>query len=285
MPPLVSDEFAIVDDEPYLPLGQRVRKAQERERWTVSIQGSWVKFKKTGGQSHKPPTRLDTELGPFSYASRLRLLSFMNRIDWPNLPEPLFVTLTYPDTITNRDYSLRSMDRYLFLRYFEKMLGVKTPSIWRVEWKPRKSGLFIGRLMPHWHLLFPRLTAMDENVIREMWRKSIGHDNSYLDVDSRQVTGELAAVKYMAKYVAKNQALGILAYRNSGFRFGRHWGITRKAMIPMAPITCQRLLTEDEVEAAKQFAAGIWPHYDIDNPNGYTLLNPTMAKQWKDFLD
>jgi len=285
MPLLVSDPFAIADDEPFLPLAKRVRKAQEKERWTVSIQGACVKFKKTGGRIHEPPSRLDSAIGPFSKASRLRLLSFMNKVDWTVVKAPCFVTLTYPDTVIHRDYSRRSLDRFLFLRYLEKHLAVKTPSIWRVEWKPRKTGKLVGKLMPHWHLLLPLVTALNENKVREMWRKSIGHDDTYLDVDVRAVTGELGAVKYLAKYVSKGLALGILAYRNSGFRFGRHWGITRKGMIPMAPITVQRELSEDEIEAAKQFAASIWKYYDLDNPNGFTLLNPKLAKEWKEFLD
>lgn len=285
MPLLVSDPFAIVDDEPFLPLAKRVRKAQEKVRWTVTIQGSCVKFKRSGGPMHEPPTRLDTQLGPFSKASRLRLLSFMNKVDWSLIPEPCFVTLTYPDTVIHRDYARRSLDRFLFLRYLEKHRKAKTPSIWRVEWKPRKTGRYKNKLMPHWHLLLPTVTALNENVVRDMWRKSIGHDDTYLDVDVRSVTGELGAVKYLAKYVSKQQSLGILAYRNTGFRFGRHWGITRKSLIPMAPITVQRELTEDEILAAKQFAAGLWKHYDFDEGAGFTLLNPQLAKEWKEFLD
>lgn len=285
MPLLVRDAFAIEDREPFVPLGRRVRKAQEKVRWHVVIQGACTKFKRTGGPAYEPPTRLDTQIGPFTKASRLRLLSFMNKIEWDLYPKPLFITLTYPDTVLHRDYARRSMDRFLFLRYLEKHVGEKCPSIWRVEWKPRKTGKRIGKLMPHWHLLMPTLTALNENVVREWWRKSIGHDDTYLDVDVRQVEGHLGAVKYLAKYVSKGLSLGILAYRNSGFRFGRHWGITRKALIRLAPITVQRELTEDEIEAVKQFALHTWPNYDMDEPNGYTLLNPKLAKEWKEFLE
>jgi hypothetical protein len=285
MPPLVQGRDAFAEAQRLLRLARLLNPGPQPERWFVEIQGSCVKFRKTGGPETPIPPAGRNEVGQFSKASRLRLLSYMNRIDWQKFPAPLFVTLTYPDTILHRDYSTRSRDRFLFLRYVEKHLQEKTPSIWRVEWKPRKSGEFKGRLMPHWHLLFPLLTGLNENSVREWWRKSIEHDESYLDVDCRQVVGELAAVKYLAKYVSKQQALGILAYHNSGFRFGRHWGITRKSLIPMAPITVCRELTEDEIVAVNQYAHVIWPGWERDLPTGYTLLNPKEAKQWKEFLD
>lgn len=285
MPLLVMDQFAIEDNEPFVPLRQRLRDTQQKVRWTVTIQGSVVKFKKTGGVLYIPPSRANSEIGPMSRNSRLRLLAFINKIDHSQNPSPAFVTLTYPDTVVHRDYRRRSTDRFLFLRYLEKHRSEKTPSVWRVEWKPRKTGRYVGKLMPHWHLFLLTVKQLNEDSVREMWRKSIGHDDTYLDVDVRFVEGPEAAAKYVAKYCSKQYALGITAYHNSGFRFGRHWGITRKAMIPLQPVVVSRELTEDEVDCVQQFAPSIWPTYDKDVDGGFTLLSGKMAKEWKEFLE
>jgi len=285
MPLLVKGRDTYAEAQRILRLAKLLKPEPQPERWHVAIQGSCVKFKRTGGDLVEPPDRRGTAIGPFSRASRLRLLSYMNKIDWSITPEPCFVTLTYPDTVIHRDYSRRSLDRFLFLRYLEKHRKAKTPSIWRVEWKPRKTGELVGKLMPHWHLLLPTVTALNENVVREMWRRSIEHDLSYLDVDVRIVKGELGAVKYLAKYVSKNLALGIYAYRNSGFRFGRHWGVTRKALIAMQRIVLDRYLTDDETDAVIQYAALTWPNQGTESPHGYTLLNPELARAWAEFLE
>jgi len=285
MPPLIHDPFAIESPDELLTEGQRRKRSGKPVKFYATIQGNFVKFKMSGGLVHPPPDRTGTHIGMMSKASRLKLLSLVNRMDWRESPVTLFVTLTYPDTIVHRDYDRRSRDRAVWMRYIEKHLGRKVPSIWRVEWMPRKSGEYIGRLMPHWHLLLPNTEFLSKYIVREWWRRAIGHDSTYLDVHVKRVIGVDGAIRYLAKYVSKQAALGIVAYHNSGFRFGRHWGCTRKDLLPMCPIDIQRELHQNEIEAVRGMGATMNPHYEVDSGAGYTLLGKAMADFWREFLN
>lgn len=221
----------------------------------------------------------------FSKQSRLRLLTFMNQVDWQRIPLVTFVTLTYPDSVVHRDYKIRSRDRFLFLRSLEKHLGKQVGCIWRVEWKPRKSGKFVGRLMPHWHLLLADACNVSNRVVNPLWASAIGNKGKYVNTDCRVIEGVEGAIKYVAKYCSKQLTLGITAYRNSGFNFGRHWGICRKPLFPLCPAVLKRELNAEEVEAVRYYGNSIWAWYDEKTGKGYTLLGQGTRVWWQDFLD
>lgn len=248
------------------------------------VQGSCVEFRQFLPPSLRAPPPRRTEIGPFSAGSRMRLLRYVNKIDWHRLPGSQFVLLTYPDKIDHRDMKARAVDRYVFLRYVEKLAKKHVPCIWRVEWMPRLTGERIGELMPHWHLLLMGCPKLSKRWVRETWRKTIGHDRSFLKVGWKEVWGELGAVKYLAKYVSKQSDLAIEAYHNKAFAFGRHWGITRKDEIPMQPIYVLRRLTTEEISEVKEYGHSQFETYDPVNGGGFTVLSIDSAKFWAERL-
>ena len=218
------------------------------------------------------------KVGQLSRESRMRLLRFLNQIAWEQISGSLFVTLTYPDEIQHTDYSRHATDRYLFLRYMEKHLGRENPVLWRLEWQPRKTGARVGELMPHYHLLVFGVSWLPQKVVREWWRSAIGAGDGPLVTDVRRVTGVDGACRYLAKYVSKSCPLDIAAYHNSGINFGRHWGVTRKHLVPMCPVDVCRQLTDFELSRMQGLAEEMWSAYRPESSGGFTLLGEPEAE-------
>lgn len=69
---------------------------------------------------------------------------------------PDFVTLTLPDDCFEDNVSKAADTAKLLLSTLFKRIHRACPSasgFWRIEWKARKSGLHMGKLFPHFHLL------------------------------------------------------------------------------------------------------------------------------------
>jgi hypothetical protein len=69
---------------------------------------------------------------------------------------PDFVTLTLPDDTFEDSVTTFAKTAKLHLDVLLKRLARACPSacgFWRIEWKARKSGLYEGKLFPHFHLL------------------------------------------------------------------------------------------------------------------------------------
>lgn len=277
-------EMEIVSDEKLEPWATLQFRHIARVRWWVCIQGDVVNVRRSGGIVPVPPNRRGTQIRQMSKKSRLRLITYMNVVDWAKFPDTKFITLTYPDALRFRDCKARSIHRYRFMRYIEESLGRQQPCLWRTEWKTRLTGKHVGKIMPHHHLMLPGAPWFTENVLREAWRKSIRWDWSYIDVDIRKVEGIDGAIKYLAKYVSKQQALGNMPYRNSSFRFGRHWGITRKGLVPKLPVLVNREMTPDEVDAMRAYGEATWPSYDRSQGTGFTLFGKQYTAWIKDFF-
>jgi hypothetical protein len=91
----------------------------------------------------------------FSFASRRRMLDHLNTVSCA-AEHPDFVTLTLPDDCFQDDVSAFAKTAKLHLMVLRKRLSRACPSacgFWRIEWKSRKSGLYEGKLFPHFHLL------------------------------------------------------------------------------------------------------------------------------------
>lgn len=226
-----------------------------------------------------------TAVGPFSRNSRLRLLKIVNRIDWSRIIRSQFITLTYPDEVAERTYKKRSQDRYVILRNIEMLNNKHVPSIWRVEWQPRKSGKLVGELMPHFHILVMGAEKIQVAWLRDKWAQALGMKNKYVNVDVRVIKGELGAVKYLAKYVSKRCNLGIDAYHNNSFGLGRHWGVTRKHLIPWAPILMLRRLNASDIDQVKFYAQTIFPTYNPSDCGGFTVFGKDVASLFQTMLE
>lgn len=250
--------------------------------WSVHVQGNCVQVRSKDRNYEIVPTAVRGAVGPFSRGAQMRMLRFLNRVDWTRLDGTLFVTLTYPDSVDVRSYKDRTVDRSRFIRYIEGHTGKHLPVVWRVEWKHRKSGAKVGQLMPHWHLLVCGVKFLAADVVRDFWRKCIGYPVGPLCTDVQLVTGELGAVRYIAKYLSKRASLDISSYLNSGFEFGRHWGVCRKGLVPMSAVTVDRKLTPEEVEFLKVYAASGGRRWSVENDVGFTVFSRDSVKIWEE---
>lgn len=210
----------------------------ERQRgveYRLIRQGKMVSLKVIIPQRMKvvPPTR--TQIWRFSPNSRWRLLKRIACIDWPQVPRGLFVTLTYPDSVAMVESYQSTMHRHLWQRYAEKYLCEKVPILWRREQQRRKSGVFEGWIVPHFHLSVFTDKYLPHEKVREWWRKSIAVDGPLATDVKRMQSGEHAAF-YLAKYLTLTKGDHSLDYSAYLSKPGRAWGFHRDHLIPKCPI-------------------------------------------------
>jgi len=284
MPLLVSDAFEIAPEGLTFTEKNADTVKISEVKWTALVQGNVVQFARTGCFKPEHIKHERGAIGPWSQQSRMKMLRFLNRIDYARIGPSLFLTLTYPDRAMKIPYKQRTMQRSVFMRHIETHLGQRVPSIWRVEWEERKSGQYTGNLAPHFHLMLFGVQWLPWQRVRNWWRRSIQAGKGPLVTEVKRIYNEDGACRYLSKYVSKYRSLDISSYLNSGLEFGRHWGVTRRELIPLCPVTVERELTADEVERVRAFAVARWRWYDPQTCGGFTLLSPHLAKSFAAFL-
>jgi len=91
----------------------------------------------------------------FSFGSRRRLLDRLNQVS-KAAELPVFITMTLPDDVFCDNVSRFAAEAKRWLDTWIKRLRRVEPNacgVWRIEWQSRKSGLYEGKLFPHFHLL------------------------------------------------------------------------------------------------------------------------------------
>jgi len=249
----------------------------------VTIQGKLFTLSFETPIPRKEVERKRKNIKTFSDGARLRLLKFIATIDWGKLPMNLFITLTYPDSVALRSKAQRNRDRYLFQRYMEKHLSQKVSILWRVEWKNRKTGEHVGRPVPHMHMIVFGVRPIHHLLIRKWWR-SILHVSGPLCTDVRGFKdGEKESI-YIAKYIGKEvcaPSLDYVTYVNSS---GRHYGITRKHLLPQHAIKIYKVTDMEELMGLTSTAACVLPWMDPEGIEGFSLLGDKAVEVGKDFV-
>lgn len=208
-----------------------------------------------------------------SDASRRRLMMTLASLR-PQGPV-YFVTLTYADdTVAScgADSAVLAVKMERDRDAFLKRLARRWPAasaLWKVEYQDRKSGAFVGVLVPHAHLIIfgmdgAALTVPDgyanlwrdagksanalllQGWVKAAWADVVGagspeHERRGADVvelDSRR-----HGYSYIAKYTAKGAALP--------FRTGRTWGVFNRDALPVGPVV-QLPVTEAEAVQLKR---------------------------------
>jgi len=251
--------------------------------WYVVIHGNLARVVRRlfdpPPRSHKPKTAISG----FSHAARLRLLRFIATVDWSAVGDCRFITLTYPDEVVERTYKDRAVERYLFCRMLDKFANKPLSVIWRTEWKERKSGMHVGYLMPHLHLLVFSLGFISNETVRQWWKKIIRWDG-VVSTDVRKAPEGGGAAYYVAKYTAKVLHLDTAPYLNRMCMTGRQWGTLRKSLIPLQPCVASRCLTEGEIELAKQLGRRLFSRYGEFGEGGFTLLGADRVAELKEIF-
>ena len=224
-----------------------IDELRHKQRVVVVKQGKLLSVGISQNKSSTPHNHGRSIVRGFTPASRLRLLKFVATVNWSAITAGVFVTLTYPDCVSERKSDQRNRDRYLFHRYVEKKEKKQVAGVWRVEFMPRKSGQRKGEVAPHLHLLLFGVRFIAKEQVRAWWRKILGVQGPLATHIDAMNEGSKASL-YIAKYMGKQQdinALDNLAYLNIR---GRHYGFIRKGLIPMMPKETLINLTDEQIE-------------------------------------
>lgn len=244
----------------------------------IEVQGqlACVAFRR-GPLSVAPPVR--QEIRGFSAASRLRLFKTINRLDFGSAGRCTFLTTTWRDEVGRPDKEEITRARSAFQKSIERMADCELPGIWRVEWKKRKSGRYVGQVMPHVHVIYFRIPWLDKMDITAAWARAIGWAGR-VSCKVKGIKDLRQAMYYISKYVAKLDDLcnlDIVSYlaKNVG---GRPWGIYRKPMLPMADRTLIRVLPGQLVYRIRQIAVAAYAKTPIDEEKGFCVFGPASEE-------
>lgn len=204
----------------------------------------------------------------FSPASRRRLLQETAKID--SRIRPLFITLTYPDNYPDSPDTWKA-----HLRAFQARMSRKYPdmaAIWRMELIDRKSGVNVGRVVPHFHIItWPNSPDLDANEkltaktlkkfrgwVSWAWFQIVGSgDDRHLRAGTnvKAIYNAQGIKRYISKYVAKAAKVAEIVDLDTGEivpafpdGVGRLWGVWGKENLPLSGVV--RLI----LPAAQAFA-------------------------------
>lgn len=246
---------------------------EQRITTYATTQGSLLVVKARANYSKAAPPEKRGVVKGFSRASRCRMLQEIATIDWRHYGTCVLITLTYPDQYYDRTPKERTVDRSRFLRDLENHLGKSVSVLWRLEYKPRKSGEHVGRLIPHFHLIVLGVRYVEKGFVRKGWRNVLGYVGK-LVTDVRAKPRPQATAQYTAKYVAKEDSLGALdnvSYLNS---WGRAWGLTRAEWVRHCPRVGVADLNEDQLARAMEIAGWLLGRKYVGS---YYLLRPDVG--------
>jgi len=237
----------------------------------------------------------------FSARSRKRMLETLARIDLARAGFVCFVTLTYPDRSGAPSAGETERDRCTFLKRMRRGFP-DASAVWRREWEPRDTGVFVGVRFPHYHLLYFALPFVHHADLNATWAGVLGW-TEYLRTEIRGIESWRQALGYVAKYMAKAGArpapgspvgvgaggpaepdggraapAGSLVYGTyltgiDGFSLtGRAWGVFNRKRIPWGERWHVSLARGGWLQDAKVLAREQWDGIDERSPAGFTLF-------------
>jgi len=163
----------------------------------------------------------------FSRQARKRMLDLLNSIRDNWVSEALFLTLTYPDAFPE-DAAKWHRDLDVFMKRMRRQYP-RAAVVWRLEWVPRCSGVNVGKLAPHYHLLVFGVPWMDLRWLAAAWYETVGSgDDRHLGAgtQAQRVRSRRGVIYYAAKYMSK-QAMAPEMWT------GRVWGVVGRDLLPV----------------------------------------------------
>jgi hypothetical protein len=127
-------------------------------------------------------------------------------------------------------------------------------------------------LRPHYHLLVFGVHFLSKEDVKACWARAVNFDEPRLQVDVKQVVGQDGAIRYVAKYVAKNPYLDIGLYLDTGFQLGRFWGVVHPEEIPMHPTIDSEVPTWATLCDVVADASGILKVDPLNLLGGFTIF-------------
>lgn len=235
-----------------------------------------VKVVKGGFRStllHDPPGR--GEVTTMSRAARRRLMYRLGMIRREVVP--LFVTLTYPGLYTG-DAKTCKLNLEALRKRFERA-GVA--SVWRLEYKTRRSGASKGEAVPHFHMLVwcPGGLPLEDfrPWVSKVWYEVVGSgQTSHLEAGtSCEVMRSWRGVMwYAAKYISKEDLSRLPA------GVGRLWGVINESLIPWALERVINITDAQCYKAIKAFEAVV--SYEIRESCPSMTMLVDSSEVWRD---
>lgn len=242
----------------------------------VEIQGKKITVREAGPPAPQAGGGGRKWIKEFTRASRMRMLREIATIDWESMGTGTMHTLTYPDECLPETPREATIQRHRYFRDAEKHVSEQIPMLWRVEWVPRKSGRYEGRLCPHIHLIAFDGGHIAAGVARGIWKKIIRAKRSP-QVDLRRMdSAEMAAV-YTAKYLSKVESPRLLLDDCTYLNTGRAWGFHRTNSIKRHASTVLLFSDPDLAALVKEITAAVSGHPNADWKGSRTLLGPWAA--------
>jgi hypothetical protein len=134
------------------------------------------------------------------------------------------------------------------------------------------------------HMIVFAGVEVTKREVRSMWRRTLSVTGP-LEVDAVPLTdGDMVSV-YIGKYCGKPSSLLSLdnpAYLNSN---GRHWGTTRRRLIPLCEQVVFRDLTQVELSELVKIASEKIENFDYRHPKSFVLLGEICQEAVEKFLD
>jgi len=189
----------------------------------------------------------------FSRQSRSRMMKMAGRLE--KAKRPLFFTLTYPDEFLNQFDGHELKEKHLKNFWKRMEYGFDNLScIWKLEYKPRKSGENVGELYPHFHLMVWGLYDDDIFVLRDIvaraWWEVCGKlSDDHLEAGTRveRMRSEKGTMFYLAKYMGKMEG--------EDLQVGRWWGVKGRNELPLAKVVIIDFLNQEDYERIIDFMA------------------------------
>lgn len=199
------------------------------------------------------------------------MLKMVATLDWRQIKKGMFITLTMPDEAWPMNVLERNQAKYVFFRNMEKHLGHQVGALWRIEWKKRLTGKYLGKILPHWHLIVPGVAFIPKEKVLAWWRDALhvkGHLMTRVDKLSDRTKHQVYICKYCAK-LPEHTGLDYVAYLNIT---GRHWGYQRKHLIPTCPLLEIDDLDIYQVQQLRRAVERMCPWYDAEVDAGFSTF-------------
>jgi len=223
------------------------------------------------------------EIQGFTPAARLRMMRTVAQINWNNVKPSLFITLTYPDNYLRATAHERNQDRHWFLRSMENYLEKKVGALWRLEWKPRRSGAKLGQWEAHVHLIVFDVKFYPWEELNRAWRVALGAVG-YVRSDVKRIRGGRDVAKYVSKYCSKKPETSSLVNTSYLNAPGRHWGIHRRDLIPFADRFLMTDLSGDEIRLCENAACCTFKYFTRGTEQGFCLFGKNGKKVGEEIL-
>jgi hypothetical protein len=163
----------------------------------------------------------------FSHRSRVNFMGKLARVR--DVSDGFFLTLTFPDAVVGAfadpaEMGVWAKDAWAAFRHRFERAYPGAGGFWRMEFQDRKSGVFLGEYVPHFHVVVFGLRGVPLAALqdwqRAAWSEVIGvsEDRDAVEhgTNAWAINNRRHAMAYVSKYAAKET--------RDAFQAGRRWG-------------------------------------------------------------